>query len=127
MSIKINKSLILNEIKSHYKIKSDAEFARFLEIKPQTLSSWRSRNTYDIDLLYAKCIDLNAEWLLTGKGPMLKEEASQKEPPKDRQKEIDRLLELLDQKDREIAQLKKAQENTAHFGMVAEPEQKLKR
>lgn len=72
MSTKINKSLILSEIKSLYNIKSDAEFARFLDIKPQTLSSWYSRNTFDIELLYAKCVDISADFLLTGKGEILK-------------------------------------------------------
>lgn len=72
MSMLLDKSLILNEIKSHYKFKSDAEFARFLDIKPQTLSSWYSRNTFDIDLIYAKCEDISGDWLLTGKGSMLK-------------------------------------------------------
>lgn len=72
MSKKIDKALILNKIKSMYNFQKDAEFARFLGIKPQTLSSWYSRNTFDIELLYAKCVELNAEWLLTGKGDMLK-------------------------------------------------------
>lgn len=76
MSTSINKSLILNEIKSHYGFKSDAEFARFLGIKPQTLASWYSRNTFDIDLLYSKCVDIDANWLLTGNGEMLKEKSN---------------------------------------------------
>lgn len=75
MSIKNNKSLILKEIKKHYSIKSDADFARFLDIKPQTLSSWYSRNTFDIDLIYSKCVDIDGNWLLTGKGSMLKDDA----------------------------------------------------
>lgn len=70
--MKIDKGLILNEIKNHLGLKKDSEFARFLGIKPQTLSSWYSRNTYDVDLLYAKCEFLNAHWLLTGTGKMLK-------------------------------------------------------
>lgn len=74
MSIKNNKSLILNKIKSYLGFNKDAEFARFLNIKPQTLSTWHSRNTFDIDLLYSKCRQINANWLLTGEGPMLQEE-----------------------------------------------------
>lgn len=66
MSIKVNKSQILNDLKAHYKIKSDAEFARFLGIKPQTLASWHSRNTFDFDLLYAKCVGLDGNFLFTG-------------------------------------------------------------
>lgn len=64
--------MILREIKKHYSFKNDAEFARFLGISPQTLSSWQSRNTFDLELLYAKCIDFNAEYLITGQGPMLR-------------------------------------------------------
>lgn len=74
MSIKINKSLMLNEIKTHFKLKSDADFARFLGIKPQTLSSWYSRNTFDIDILYAKCVGISGDWLITGIEPMLKKD-----------------------------------------------------
>lgn len=72
MTEKIDKKNILNEIKSTYKFKKDSEFARFLGIKPQTLASWYSRNTFDIDLLYEKCPNINADWLLSGKGEKLK-------------------------------------------------------
>ncbi len=89
MSTKKIKSLILNDIKSYFKFKSDAEFARFLEIKPQTLSTWHSRNTFDTELIYAKCEVIDANWLLTHDGPMIKkndEEIKQKgslySPPK---------------------------------------------
>ena len=72
MNTKINKSLILNEIKSYYNFVSDSEFAKFLGIKPQTLSSWHTRNTFDIELLYSKCENINAEYLLTGIGDIEK-------------------------------------------------------
>lgn len=72
----MDKSLILNEIKKHLNFKSDSDFANYLGIKPQVLSNWRSRNTFDTDLIYTKCLEfINAEWLLTGKGSMLKNEA----------------------------------------------------
>lgn len=76
----MDKSLILNEIKKHLGYKKDADFARFLGISPQTLSSWYTRNTFDIELLYAKCVDINAHWLLTGKGPMLRNDLSVAQP-----------------------------------------------
>ncbi len=69
----MNKSLILNQIKKYYQFKSDTQFATHLGIKPQVLSNWKSRNTYDAELIYTKCLDLNPAWLLTGKGPMLQE------------------------------------------------------
>lgn len=69
----MDKTLILNKIKEFKNFKSDAEFARYLEIPPQNLSKWKRRNTYDTELIYTKCTDLNPEWLLTGKGEMLKQ------------------------------------------------------
>lgn len=72
MSTKIDKSLILNNLKQHYGCKSEADFANFLGIKPQTLSSWHTRNTFDIDLLYAKCVGVDGNYLLTGEGSIEK-------------------------------------------------------
>lgn len=72
MSTKIDKSLILNKIKAYYNFNSDSEFADFLGIKRQTLSSWHSRNTFDIELLYAKCINIDGNFLLTGEGEIEK-------------------------------------------------------
>ncbi len=76
MSTFNNKVLILNAIKNHYSLKSDAAFARFLDIKPQTLSSWYSRNTFDIDLLYSKCVGIDGNYLITGIEPIFKNEIS---------------------------------------------------
>lgn len=72
MSIDIDTKLIINEIKKYYKYDTDKDFADFLGIKPQTLSSWYSRNSFDIQLVYSKCIDISSDWLLTGKGSMLR-------------------------------------------------------
>lgn len=74
MKINIDKSLILSKIKLHYGFKSDAEFAKFLGIKPATLSNWSSRNTIDYERVYTICKDIDANWLLSGVGPMLKSE-----------------------------------------------------
>ncbi len=70
----IDKTLILNKIKEKENISTNKAFAEFLEIKPTTLAMWYKRNTFDIELIFKKCEYLNAEWLLTGKGNMLKEE-----------------------------------------------------
>ncbi|MBP3944388.1 helix-turn-helix domain-containing protein [Sphingobacteriaceae bacterium WQ 2009] len=64
--------LIFNEIKNHYNIKNDAELSRFLGIATTTLASWYRRNTFDIHLVYAKCTDIDANWLLTGKGNIIR-------------------------------------------------------
>ena len=50
----LDKSLILNKIKGHYKLRNNADFARFLGISQQLLANWFSRNTYDIEILSTK-------------------------------------------------------------------------
>lgn len=56
----------------HYSDGNKSEFARMIGVSPQAVNTWISRNTFDIDIVYAKCVDISPEWLLTGKGPMLK-------------------------------------------------------
>lgn len=68
----VDKRLILNSIRSHLGFKTNKQFAEFLGIKPTTLAMWFKRNTFDIELIFNKCESLNSEWLLTGKGEMLK-------------------------------------------------------
>lgn len=74
----MSKKIILDAIKNHYKFKSNTEFAAFLGIAPQTLSSWYSRDSIDYDLIYAKCVDIDANWLITGQGEMLKSDSKSK-------------------------------------------------
>lgn len=49
-----------------------ASMAKRLGVTPQAISTWLARNTFDNELIFAKCESLNAEWLLTGKGEMTK-------------------------------------------------------
>lgn len=72
MRIIKDKSLILNRIKLHYGFKTDAQFAKFLGIKPNSLSNWYSRNTMDYELIFSKCDEIDANWLFTGEGEMIK-------------------------------------------------------
>lgn len=78
MSDIIDKSLILKKIKEAYDFKSDTEFANFLGVKPQTISSWHRRNTFDTDLIYSKCVNINADFLLSGEGEVLKPNVKEK-------------------------------------------------
>lgn len=72
MSDKVDKKLILNKIKDGYKFNSDTEFAKFLGIRPQTLSNWMTRNSFDVDVLYTKCVGINTDFLLSGIGSVFK-------------------------------------------------------
>lgn len=45
---------------------SEAELARFLGIRPQTLNTWRGRESLDFDKILQKCKDYDLNWLFTG-------------------------------------------------------------
>ena len=66
-----SKSDRLRAIIQQYSEGNKARFAEKLGVSPQTINSWINRNTYDIDLIYAKCVDISGDWLLSGKGNML--------------------------------------------------------
>lgn len=70
----MDRSLMLDQIKYHYQFKRDLDLAEHLGVKPQVLSNWRKRNSFDAELIYTKCNRLNPSWLLTGEGEMLKDE-----------------------------------------------------
>lgn len=65
---------IVNQLIDYYCGGHKAKFAEMLGVKPQTISSWISRNKFDISLVSAKCVEISKEWLLTGNGNMLKSE-----------------------------------------------------
>lgn len=93
----MNKSLIINEIKSHLNYKTDTELADFLGVKQPTISTWRKRNTIDYELIIAKCNDIDANWLITGEGSMLKEKRTLKtvaEPLPSYRKTKDKVYDL---------------------------------
>lgn len=74
----MDSKLILKEIKKHYKFKNDIDFASFLGVSPSTLNTWRRRNRFDIELIHSKCTDIDSNWLLSGKGTMIKTSKSDK-------------------------------------------------
>ena len=55
----------------HFTGGNKAQFAKHLGVSPQTISAWVARNTFDSELIYAKCRFINPSWLLTGEGNML--------------------------------------------------------
>ena len=60
----------------HYSSGNKSEFARMIGVSPQAVNTWISRNTFDIDIVYAKCVNVSPDWLLTGHGSMLKTKGS---------------------------------------------------
>lgn len=67
---------MLQALINHYCNGNKSQFSKMLGITAQGLSTWIKRNTFDAELIFAKCEYLNSEWLLTGNGPMLKGENS---------------------------------------------------
>lgn len=63
---------IIHRIKEAYNLKTDAEVAKFLEIKPSTLSMQKNRGRLNLKRILEKCSDLNRNWLLDGEGPKKK-------------------------------------------------------
>lgn len=61
----------LEAIIAHYSDGKKGSFAAYIGVAPSTISSWLDRDTYDHELLYAKCEGISASWLLTGEGEML--------------------------------------------------------
>lgn len=68
---KIKKAVI-----GYYSNGKPSVFANFLGVAPSTISSWLARDTFDYDLIFAKCEKISSEWLLTGKGEMLKNDTA---------------------------------------------------
>lgn len=130
----MDKVLILNKIIDYYSFKNDSRFAEFLGITPQTLSNWKSRNTFDIELIYTKCVVFNAEWLLTGKGPMLKGEIvpvvseidnSYKELAEARLDVIDGLKFKIASLEEKLSELRYTEKEPFLYSNVAEPAPEL--
>lgn len=67
----MEKKDMIQALIGHYSEGNKTHFAAILGVKPQTINSWISRNTFDNELIYAKCVGVSADWLMTGQGDML--------------------------------------------------------
>ncbi len=130
----MDKLLILNKIQEYYNYKKDVDFAQHLGIPAQNLSKWKKRNTYDAALIYTKCTEINPEWLLSGKGSMLKSVLKNEfVPDQTNYKELAdarlQIIELKEEKikrlENEIATLKQSAKNPIVYKNVAEPAPEL--
>lgn len=67
----MDKTLMLEQLVNHYTDGNKANFATMIGIKPQLLSNWLKRNTFDAECLYKGCKGISADWLLSGEGEMI--------------------------------------------------------
>ena len=70
----LNKNAVLDRIKQFYRLKGNADLARFLGVAPNTITNWYSRSTFDLDVLYTKCVEVDFNWLLSGKRNIVDQE-----------------------------------------------------
>ena len=73
----MDKVAMIERLIAHYTGGNKARFAAMLGVKSQNINTWISRNTFDAELIYTKCLDVSGDWLLSGEGPMLKSEREQ--------------------------------------------------
>ncbi len=67
----INYREVLERLMKVNDFKFDRDLAVALDLAPNTLSTWRSRNTGDIDKIIAICdTNVNLNWLFTGEGEL---------------------------------------------------------
>ena len=88
----------------HYADGNKSRFASMLGVSPQAISTWEKRNTFDIELIYSKCENLNAKWLLTGTGEMFVSEEPRQQNSSSAEPMVDKLLGIIDKKDDIIRQ-----------------------
>lgn len=67
-----SKSGQLRQLIEYYSSGNKAEFAKLLGVTPQRLNNWFIRETFDIELVYKTFGEVSPDWLLTGKGSMLR-------------------------------------------------------
>lgn len=77
----MEKREILQKLIDYYAKGNKSEFGRILGLTPQAITSWLRRNTFDAELINAKCINVNSDWLLTGEGEMVTKNKGQEQIP----------------------------------------------
>lgn len=111
----MDKRLMLEQLINYYTDGNKTRFAEQIGVKPQTINSWLTRNSYDAELIYAKCVNVSADWLLSGEGSMLRKETTHTVPNDDVKEE---LIKLRAENDvlREVVDLRKKNEVKANVG-----------
>lgn len=74
-----SKREMIKRLIDYYSNGKQNAFAEKIKVKPQTINSWISRGTFDIERIYAYCEDISADWLLTGLGSITKGGSNQAE------------------------------------------------
>lgn len=105
----LDKRAVLDRIKQFYDLKGNAELSRFLGVAPNTITNWYARCSFDIDIIYTKCVGVDLNWLLSGKEPILikKEPVLNQVIPQDHTGEATAYYRMYKEKDEENKELLK--------------------
>jgi uncharacterized protein YjcR len=87
----MDKKLMIEQLVNYYTDGNKTRFAEMLGVKPQTINSWLIRSSYDAELIYSKCVNVSADWLLSGEGSMIKTEEDKSTTSDEMKEEIIRL------------------------------------
>lgn len=111
----MDKRLMLEQLINYYTDGNKTRFAELVGVKPQTINSWLTRNSYDAELIYSKCVNVSADWLLSGEGSMIKNEINHTISDDDLKEE---LIKLRAENDvlREVVGLRKKNDMKANVG-----------
>ena len=72
----MNKGDMVECLVNHYCNGNKSQFAKMIGVKPGTITAWIARNTFDAELIYTKCSNVSADWLLSGEGEMIKSDTN---------------------------------------------------
>lgn len=61
---KLQSAKIIDRLKQYLNFKTDTQLSDFLEVSQSTISTWKKRNSFDLDIIIAKCEDIDLNWLL---------------------------------------------------------------
>lgn len=61
-----NATLVIERLKKVKGLHSDVELAQLLEIKPNTVSTWKKRNSLDYEKIFSVCHDQDLNWIING-------------------------------------------------------------
>lgn len=105
----LDKRAVLDRIKQFYDLKGNAELSRFLGVAPNTITNWYARCSFDIDIIYTKCVGVDLNWLLSGKEstPTKEEPVSNQVIPQDHTGEAAAYYRMYKEKDEENKELLK--------------------
>ncbi|MBX6949708.1 phage repressor protein [Providencia rettgeri] len=115
--------IIIDRLKSVFNVTTDSALCRALDVSPQTLSSWKLRDS----IPYAICVDISIkqnvslDWLLLGRGERVNEACNEIVTSAVSNSDLT-LIELLGQLDPEVKKdiLRRAEEKQQMINMQKE-------